>query len=132
MPPRWPHATRPTSVSRTKRIGALPVASPPEYGGGQILNANPRRPACRAGRWLPGPGTPRSRSPSRRSFMLARSRRTKVAMILAATLVMASAVVVTSFSHEDDEDVPGAKPGAVTGPDPSKPIAMPDDLVGLE
>ena len=60
------------------------------------------------------------------------SRMAKVATILAATLALASAVVVTSFSHEDDDVPVGPRVPLGAGARPGQPIAMPADLVGLE
>jgi hypothetical protein len=61
-----------------------------------------------------------------------RLRVAKAAAILAATMALATAVVVTSFSHEDD-DVPGAPLlCSGPGPDPAQPVAQPADLIGLE
>ena len=56
----------------------------------------------------------------------------KFASIVAATLAVALAVVLTSFSHEEDE-VPGAVSSCLgPEPDPGQAIAMPADLIGLE
>jgi hypothetical protein len=63
--------------------------------------------------------------------MLLSSHSAKMATVLAATLALASAIVVTSFSHEEDE-ASGSQPGSGPGPDPGRPIEMPAGLVGLE
>ena len=64
--------------------------------------------------------------------MTMRLRIAKVVMILAATTALATAVVVTSFSHEEDEVPSAALLCSGPGPDPAQPIAMPAGLIGLE
>ena len=56
----------------------------------------------------------------------------KIVMTLVATTTLATAVVITGFSHEEDEVSPAAILCAGPGPDPAQPIAMPADLIGLE
>ena len=64
--------------------------------------------------------------------MLKRTRVTSGAAILATTLAMAMAVVVTSFSHEEDEVTTGPPTCSGPEPDPGQPVAMPVELIGLE
>ena len=61
-----------------------------------------------------------------------RSRAARLAISVAAGLALGSLVVVTSFSHEDDDVPPGPPPRLGPGPDLGRPIAMPAGLVGLE
>ena len=56
----------------------------------------------------------------------------KIAAILAAAVAMAGAVVVTSFSHEDDEVATFSLSCQQPDPDPAQPIAMPAGLIGVE
>src|SRR4051794_39689638 len=61
-----------------------------------------------------------------------RSRLVHGATVLAASLTLATAVVVTSFSHEDDAPRSGPEACTEPEPEPGRPIAMPAGLVGLE
>jgi hypothetical protein len=51
---------------------------------------------------------------------------------LAVAVAMAGAVVVTSFSHEDEEVATFSSSCQQPDPDPAQPIAMPSGLIGLE
>ena len=64
--------------------------------------------------------------------MTMRLRTGKIVMTLAATTALATAVVITGFSHEEDEVPSAAILCSGPGPDPGQPIAMPAGLIGLE
>jgi hypothetical protein len=56
----------------------------------------------------------------------------RLVTILVATTALATVVVVTGFSHEDDEIPASTTACQGLDPDPAVPQAMPADLVGLE
>src|SRR6202030_1859100 len=64
--------------------------------------------------------------------MTTRLRRGKIVMTLVVTTALATAAVITGFSHEEDEVTPAALLCSGPGPDLGQPIVMPAGLIGLE